>query len=150
MFSCWSHKRKTFFPQPSLFPAWRVYMRWININVSHKHPINTVLSYTVRKIWQDLTDFWDSNDFSLFSISDRFWHSTVCAWLCCICSLYRPILHAVVHKAGAPSLRFAREGEWSGGSGRADDCSASLTACTNGWAWGRTWGSRPRVSIREE
>lgn len=41
-------------------------MGWININVSHKHPINTVLSYTVRKIWRDLMDFRDSNDFSLF------------------------------------------------------------------------------------
>ena len=41
-------------------------MRWITINVSHQHPINTVLSYIVWKIWWDLTDFWVSNDFFLF------------------------------------------------------------------------------------
>ena len=147
----WSHKRKTFFPQSSLSPARRVSMRWININVSHQHPINTVLSYIIWKIWWDLTDFRVSNDFFLFfffSFSDRFWHSDVFGWLYCICSLCKPIFHAVVREAGAPSLRFAREGERSGGSGRADDRSASLTACTNGWAWERTWGTRPRVPIR--
>lgn len=33
MFSRWSCKRKKYFPQPSS-PAWRVSMRWININDS--------------------------------------------------------------------------------------------------------------------
>ena len=64
--ACWSHKRKTFFPQSSPSPARWVSMRWININVSHQHPINTVLSYIIWKIWWDLTDFRVSNDFSLF------------------------------------------------------------------------------------
>ena len=52
----------------------------------------------------------------------------------------------MVKEAGVPSLRVARESERSGGSARADDCSASFTAHTNGW--GGTWGSRPGVPIR--
>ena len=100
------------------------------------------LCYTNWKIWRDMTDFRDANDYLFFFFAVSvivFWHANVCGWLFRIWSICWPTLHSTVKEAGAPSQSC------KGGSARADDCSASSTARTNGW--GGTWGSRTSETL---